>query len=638
MTTWPCHPANMSERIPEKVITLVIAGICERLKSPAQIMEINQTPNDDVDTYSYEGKKFKFFYPVSHKMTRYSDFCVALQKNEKTKKLCQNESCRRGLKALFSDTGDGAEMLRCHLGLINFAQRIEVAGHPLAVCSGGKFVIHGEYDKIRENFSKLSKSISLPPNEEKSILDLVTSIQERNETEFKSEFENEMSILQELTNHYLNTNRGREEISCRNKIVEVMSGTYNDPENFKKRLEESLTVLKEFFPVEYWAMFLSSQPDDSVLPLFVQVGFENEEIQGVHFNWRKAGLSEREKNDIKEISRGQTPAEDFQKVIERGFRGKGKEKFASALYILPITESHQGILVAGPWQNTSQVDLLNSGLGGNSFLNNIGRFFLTRAITQQALLASKKKDQDRDLMVAITAHSIRGNLHQLWNLMEIVQSRGRNPKYSEQVDRCMMGMEQVIREMKGIVERTVDDPGPAISTKITKSDMHWESNINLSALINNVAQRLNAKARDKQIIINIADEIEELPLIECDPYLIDLVFNNLVDNAIKYSSPDKEIRIYRVECDQDNVIIAIQDYGWGIAPEDFEHLFELGFRSDAPKKLVRHGAGLGCYQANIFVKLHEGNITCTSRPKFFNAPMNQYVVEFRIRLPVKVKR
>lgn len=86
--------------------------------------------------------------------------------------------------------------------------------------------------------------------------------------------------------------------------------------------------------------------------------------------------------------------------------------------------------------------------------------------------------------------------------------------------------------------------------------------------------------------------IGTLPACLADPQLLDHVFSNLLDNAVKYRSPDRPLRIdVSGRPGGNRVYFRIEDNGIGIAPEHRERVFDLFHRLD-PGHSSGHGLGL----------------------------------------------
>jgi signal transduction histidine kinase len=115
-----------------------------------------------------------------------------------------------------------------------------------------------------------------------------------------------------------------------------------------------------------------------------------------------------------------------------------------------------------------------------------------------------------------------------------------------------------------------------------------------------------------------AIEMVEFPtevMAAVDPEKIKTVFENLINNAIKYSRPDSgPIRIsYRRH--QSYAVIRIADEGIGIPQEELSHIFEPFYRIDKSRAKDTGGYGLGLSLCKTIMEAHEGKIEVQSRPE-----------------------
>ncbi len=121
---------------------------------------------------------------------------------------------------------------------------------------------------------------------------------------------------------------------------------------------------------------------------------------------------------------------------------------------------------------------------------------------------------------------------------------------------------------------------------------------------------------------------EESIQVDLDPARIRMVFENLLDNASKYSDDDKTLRV-GVTRDSSQVTVAVEDEGIGIVKEGVTKLFQKFTRLDQQPRIIE-GSGLGLYWAKKIVDLHGGSINVTSTP-------NKGSV-FTVVLPLKFKQ
>lgn len=96
-----------------------------------------------------------------------------------------------------------------------------------------------------------------------------------------------------------------------------------------------------------------------------------------------------------------------------------------------------------------------------------------------------------------------------------------------------------------------------------------------------------------------------------DQEAMQMVFANLLDNALKYSSPKSTITV-RLLQEKQKFCIEFIDQGIGIEKEAQKHVFQKFYRVSAPYMPDIRGTGLGLYLVKEIVKAHLGNITVKS--------------------------
>jgi two-component system, OmpR family, phosphate regulon sensor histidine kinase PhoR len=130
----------------------------------------------------------------------------------------------------------------------------------------------------------------------------------------------------------------------------------------------------------------------------------------------------------------------------------------------------------------------------------------------------------------------------------------------------------------------------------------------LNGVIENVVDRLKPLATAKNIELKM--NLEPMFLIEFDLTLMTEVILNLIENAIKYTSPNGTVNIHTTETDFD-VLVEVHDTGEGISEEDQEHIWKK-FSRGKNQDLKTKGSGLGLYLAKYFIELHGGKISVKS--------------------------
>lgn len=98
-----------------------------------------------------------------------------------------------------------------------------------------------------------------------------------------------------------------------------------------------------------------------------------------------------------------------------------------------------------------------------------------------------------------------------------------------------------------------------------------------------------------------------------DPDRLRQVFNNLIDNALKYTPPSGQVRV-AAYWQGHNIIASVTDTGSGIPAVDLPHIFERFYQADKSRRrdLAQGGSGLGLAITREIVLAHGGKISATS--------------------------
>src|SRR5690606_32620779 len=95
--------------------------------------------------------------------------------------------------------------------------------------------------------------------------------------------------------------------------------------------------------------------------------------------------------------------------------------------------------------------------------------------------------------------------------------------------------------------------------------------------------------------------------------VLDLIFTNLLDNAVKYSGDPPEVKVAVKPHGRSHVLIQISNNGSGISPDDRKQVFQIFYRGGSELERRRKGTGLGLYIVNTLVKKSRGRIQIKDR-------------------------
>ncbi|NET42497.1 cell wall metabolism sensor histidine kinase WalK [Okeania sp. SIO2B3] len=120
--------------------------------------------------------------------------------------------------------------------------------------------------------------------------------------------------------------------------------------------------------------------------------------------------------------------------------------------------------------------------------------------------------------------------------------------------------------------------------------------------------RSEAEQKDIELNSNLDSDIWVLG----DGQQLQRVFSNLIDNAMQYTPKEGKVTV-SLFADHETAIIAVEDTGIGIAPEELPQIFERLWRSDRARIERQEGTGLGMAIAQTLIQVHGGKIEVTSK-------------------------
>jgi signal transduction histidine kinase len=94
-----------------------------------------------------------------------------------------------------------------------------------------------------------------------------------------------------------------------------------------------------------------------------------------------------------------------------------------------------------------------------------------------------------------------------------------------------------------------------------------------------------------------------------------LEMNNLMDNAIKFSETDSQVKVVCVQSPDGGAVITIEDQGVGIEAEHMPHIFESFYQAEPAITRQHGGMGLGLAIVRGLVELHGGRVEVESKPE-----------------------
>jgi K+-sensing histidine kinase KdpD len=229
---------------------------------------------------------------------------------------------------------------------------------------------------------------------------------------------------------------------------------------------------------------------------------------------------------------------------------------------------------------------------GFSFLAVIllGAVFIYRATRKQI----KFGEQQQNFMMAVT-HELKTPIAIAQLNLETIQKRKLDADKQEKIiSNSLLEINRLNTLCNNILWSAQLDAG-AYHSKAEE--------INLSHIIAGSVEDFE-KRMGKQ---KIQSAIEESIYINGDILMMQILSNNLIENAIKYSPKETPV-IIELKTISGKISFSVKDQGIGIANEEKKKVFDKFYRSGSEKTRKTKGTGLGLYLCNKIVKKHNGDI------------------------------
>jgi two-component system phosphate regulon sensor histidine kinase PhoR len=230
-------------------------------------------------------------------------------------------------------------------------------------------------------------------------------------------------------------------------------------------------------------------------------------------------------------------------------------------------------------------------------------------LTMRALTEEKRIDALRSDFVANASHELRTPLTSLVGFIDTLL--GPASKDAEARERFLHIMRTQADRMSKLIEDLL-----SLSRIEMRQHVRPTTRIDLSALLHEVTAGFEAQASEEKVAIALA--VPDGPAtVAGDREELYEVFENLIDNAIKYGADGGKIEIAlssvtgRAGFDY---LVTVTDHGAGIAAEHVPRLTERFYRVDADTSRKKKGTGLGLAIVKHILNRHRGLLSIRSRP------------------------
>ena len=230
-------------------------------------------------------------------------------------------------------------------------------------------------------------------------------------------------------------------------------------------------------------------------------------------------------------------------------------------------------------------------------------------VTFRDLTPLRRVEEMRADFVANASHELRTPLAALSGFIETLQGPARDDVKAR--ERFLAIMHEQARRMA----RLIDD---LLSLSRIELNAHRrpDAPVDLIPIVRQVVDGLQTLARDRGVTIEIGADDALMVLGDRDELV--RLFENLVENALKYGAPGKRVDVElsrgTATDGQAEAVASVRDYGPGIAPEHMPRLTERFYRVDVRESRAQGGTGLGLALVKHILNRHRGRLSIESTP------------------------
>jgi two-component system, OmpR family, sensor histidine kinase SenX3 len=220
---------------------------------------------------------------------------------------------------------------------------------------------------------------------------------------------------------------------------------------------------------------------------------------------------------------------------------------------------------------------------------------ILRDVTTEHLAQSIRTD-----FVSNASHELKTPVSSILALTETLREAGdADPGVTE---RFLALLEQDVRRLSRLVTSLLD-------LSRLESQPLPNDRVRLDLVVQDEAHRLERHAATARLHL-VVDRCDEATVVGSESDL-GLLVNNLLDNAIHYSSDRGDVRVSLAR-ERDVVTFAVSDTGIGIGSRDLDRIFERFYRADPARSRQTGGTGLGLSIVKHIAEAHGGGVSVQS--------------------------
>jgi signal transduction histidine kinase len=236
-----------------------------------------------------------------------------------------------------------------------------------------------------------------------------------------------------------------------------------------------------------------------------------------------------------------------------------------------------------------------------------GSLFFALLIAGLALLCAwlvreMRLNQRQQAFLDAVTHEMKTPLASLRLYVETLELRDPGPQRRQEF---LVHMREDVERLEHTVEQVLAAARAAAWTR-----RPWREPVEIGPLLGACARAVRAQYRLPEEAVRL--EVDGAPVALGQPDELGLVFRNLIDNAVKYSGPEVDVRIAASVGEEGRVRVTIEDRGVGIPSRELRRIFQPFYRAGLDVQRRVKGLGLGLFIVRYLVQRQGGRVEARS--------------------------
>ena len=230
---------------------------------------------------------------------------------------------------------------------------------------------------------------------------------------------------------------------------------------------------------------------------------------------------------------------------------------------------------------------------------------LNKMVEDLKELMDKERESERTKNELITnvAHDLRTPLTSIIGYLELLSG---DVKLEPEIQKKYINIAYVKTKR---LEKLIEDLFGFTKMNYGKLSMHV-GQVDVVKLLSQLLEEFYPSFVDKNLSYELQSNVP-VKVITADGNLLARLFDNLINNAIKYGADGKRIMV-KLHADDEIVTVSVINYGYVIPADELPLIFNKFYRVEQSRSTNTGGTGLGLAISKNIVDMHGGTITVTS--------------------------